>query len=212
MKGTAMPAFQDRLSAEERWDLINVVRILSASEQARALGPDIATDLRIVAPDFSYLTELGDMRALKDFRGQTQVLLVFFTLPDSSGRLAQLRDLYPRIRPLGTEILAIPLQEFDGIDEVVRRRSIPFPVVMDGWRDVSETYALFGHSLNPEASVSDDPMRRHMELLVDRQGYLRGRWILGEEMGWGDSARLEGAIEQLQREKLDALPPDLHVH
>ncbi len=212
MQGRAMPGFQNRLSEEERWDLINVVRILSASEQARALGPKIAADLRIVAPDFSYPTQLGDMRALKDFRGQTQVLLVFFTLPDSGGRLAQLRDLYPRVRKLGTEILAIPLDENDALDDVVRRRRMPFPVIMDGWREVSETYALFGRSLNPETSPGDEPRRRHMELLVDRQGYLRGRWLPGEGIGWAKSQRLEGALEQLQREKLDAPPADLHVH
>jgi hypothetical protein len=44
-----MPGFQDRLTEEERWDLINVVRILSAAEQARPLGPTVSANLRVAA-------------------------------------------------------------------------------------------------------------------------------------------------------------------
>ncbi len=214
MKGTAMPGFQDQLSDEERWDVINVVRILAAAEQARALGPLIASDLRVVAPDFAYTTPLGDTRALKDLRGQAQVLLVGFTLPDSLGRLAQLRDLYPRVRVLGTEILAIPLRSDhadQAIDEMVQRLRIPFMVLTEGSGDVSETYGLFRRSLNPETS-GGSPMPGHLEWLIDRQGYLRGRWIPNEGTGWAQAEPLIGAIEQLQREKLEAPPPDLHVH
>jgi putative copper resistance protein D len=212
MQGRAMPGFENRLSAEERWDLINVVRILSASEQARALGPEIATDRRIVAPDFSYPSPLGDMRALRDFRGQTQVLLVFFAQPESSARLAELRNLYPRVRTLDTEILAIPLHEHDGMDDVVRGLSLPFPVLTDGWWEVAKAYALLGRSPSVEISPGDEPLRRHMELLIDRQGYVRGRWLPDEGTGWAENTRLEGTLAQLQNEKLEAPLPDLHVH
>jgi putative copper export protein/mono/diheme cytochrome c family protein/peroxiredoxin len=210
--GTAMPGFQDLLSEEERWDLINVVRILSASEQARPLGPTIAANLWVAAPDFAYLTPLGDTRALKDFRGQAPVLLVFFTHPDSLARLAQLRDLYPRLRQFGAEVLALPLSEGDARHDMVGRLALPFTVVTDGWLEVIETYTFFGRSLNPETSPGDDSRLRHLELLVDRQGYLRGRWSPDEEIGWARGERLLGALEQLQNEKLDAPPPDLHVH
>jgi putative copper resistance protein D len=210
--GTAMAGFQDRLSEEERWDLINVVRILSASEQARPLGPDIADNPRVVAPDFAYPTVLGDMRALKDFRGQASVLLVFFTHPDSLARLAQLRDFYPGLRQLGAEILAIPLGEDDARDDVVGGLSLPFTVVSDGWLEVSEAYTFFQRSLTAETAPGDDSRPRHLELLIDRQGYLRGRWSPGEELGWASSERLMATLEQLQREKLDAPSPDLHVH
>jgi putative copper export protein/peroxiredoxin/mono/diheme cytochrome c family protein len=210
--GTAMAGFQDLLSAEERWDLINVVRILSASEQARPLSPSIAAHLRVVAPDFAYPTGLGDVRGLKDFRGQASVLLVFFTNPDSLARLAQLRDLYPQLRQLGAEILAVPLAEDDARDDVVGRLRLPFTMVSDGWLEVSETYTFFRRSLHPETSPGGDAMLRHLELLIDRQGYLRGRWSPGEGIGWARSEQLMGVLEQLQREKLDAPSPDLHVH
>jgi copper resistance protein D len=212
MMGRAMPGFQDRLSEEERWDLINVVRILSASEQARALGPNISADLRVVAPDFTYSSPFGEARALKDFRGRDQVLLVFFSLPPSRQRLMQLQDLYAQLRPLGVEILGIPWQQDDALDEAMRHLSVTFPLVRDGGSDAAAVYAMFRRSLSPEFSAPDPPLPAHLELLVDRQGYLRGRWIPDEGVGWSEPARLMAAIEVLRQEKLELPPPDLHVH
>jgi putative copper resistance protein D len=212
MQGKAMPGFQDRLSAEERWDLINVVRMLSAAEQARPLGPVIAADLRVVAPDFSYTTPLGNTRALKDFRGDAQVLLVFFSLPHSAARLIQLQQLYAQVRPLGVEILGIPLQHDDATNHAMRQLSLTFPLLWDGASEASTTYALFRRSLGAEGSVPDAPMPSHLEFLIDRQGYLRGRWIPADGSGWSDPAQLTTAIEILRQEKLTAPPPDLHVH
>jgi putative copper export protein/mono/diheme cytochrome c family protein/peroxiredoxin len=212
IRNTAMPGFQDRLSEEERWDLINVVRILSASEQARALSPSIAADIRVVAPDFFYTTPLGETRALKDFRGLDQVLLVFFSLPESSARLAQLHDLYSQLRPLGTEILAIPLGGDEASDSLAERLSLPFPVVTDGASEAAAAYTMFRRSLNPENSPGNPQQPAHIEFLIDRQGYIRGRWLPSEGEGWAESEQLLEVLAQLRREKLDAPPPDLHVH
>jgi putative copper resistance protein D len=212
IKGTAMPGFQTLLSEEERWDLINVVRVLSAAEQARLLGPIVASDLRIVAPDFTYTTPLGNTRALKDFRGRDQVLLVFYSLPQSRQRLAQLQKLYAKVRPLGVEVLAIPLRPEEAIDDATAHSPLPFPLIRDGASEASVTYALFGRSLTTQGSAPDAPMPSHLEFLVDRSGFLRGRWIPDEGVGWSNSKQLLTAILVLQKEKLDAPPPDLHVH
>jgi putative copper resistance protein D len=207
-----MPGFQDRLSAEERWDLINVVRILSAAEQARPLGPIVAADLWVVAPDFTYITPFGEARALKDFRGRDQVLLVFFSLPQSRERLMQLQELYAQVRPLGVEILSLPWQSGADIDAEVQRLSLAFPLVRDGASEAAAAYALFRRSLSPEFSAPDPPLPAHLEFLVDRQGYLRGRWNPDEGVGWGDPEQLVTAIDVLLKEKRLAPLPDLHVH
>jgi putative copper resistance protein D len=211
-EGTAMPGLQDRVSEEERWDLINVVRILSASEQARPLGPVIAANLRVAAPDFSYTTPLGDTRALKDFRGQEQVLLVFFSLPQSSERLIQLQQLYTQLRPLDVEILGIPLHSDDATAAAIRQLTLTFPLIQDGASETAATYAMFRRSLSPEGPAPDAPLPAHMEFLIDRQGYLRGRWIPAEGRGWGEPEQLTTAIAVLRTEKLTSPPPDLHVH
>lgn len=212
IRGTAMPGFQDQLSAEERWDMINFVRTLSAAEQARSLGPVIDPNLRVVAPDFTYMAPFGEARTLKEHRGQYLVLLVFFNPATSAARLAQLRDLYPRLQLLGTEVLGIPLASGEASDDVAERLRLPFPMIADGAAEITRTYALFDQSLAPEGAHGDVPIPPHVEFLVDRQGYLRARWSPAEGAAWDRPEALLSAIEQLKNEKLEALPPDLHVH
>src|SRR6266511_2803986 len=200
MPGTAMPGFQERLSVEERWDLINFVRTLSAAEQARLLGPLVGSNLRLAAPDFTYTTALGVTRNLKDHRGRDLVLLVFFSLPNSRGRLVQLHELYPRVRLRGMEILAIPLQSDETTDERLDHLSLAFPIALDGAIEASTTYTLLRRSLSSEGSLVEPPLPSHLEFLIDRQGYMRGRWLPGEGEGWGDIEQLVSAIDSLNSE------------
>jgi copper resistance protein D len=211
-KGTAMPGFQEQLSAEERWDVINFIRTLSAAEQARALGPVVDAEPRVVAPDVTYTSPFGAARALKEHRGQNFVLLVFFHLPTSMARLEQLRDLYPQLRPLDTEILGIPPADSEAWEEVPRHLRLPFPIIADGTAEIRLTYGLFSQTLAPERSPADPSSGPHVEFLVDRQGYLRGQWSPAEGEGWASAEELMRAIEQLRNEKQAAPPPDLHVH
>ena len=137
---------------------------------------------------------------------------MFFSLPQSAERLMQLQQLYAQVRPLGVEILGIPLPSDEADDDAISRLSLAFPLIQDGASEASTTYALFRRSLGPEGSAPDAPPPSHLEFLIDRQGYLRGRWIPGESAGWSDPEQLTTAIEVLRQEKLAAPPPDLHVH
>src|SRR5206468_5264142 len=50
-----MPAFGDRLSEEERWDLVNFLRALSSAYAARTLGPSVEPERSwLIAPDFTF--------------------------------------------------------------------------------------------------------------------------------------------------------------
>jgi putative copper resistance protein D len=52
-----------------------------------------------------------------------------------------------------------------------------------------------------------------MDLLNDRQGYIRARWIpAGPARGWGDPPALYAELRQLNEEAPTAPPPDEHVH
>ena len=52
-----------------------------------------------------------------------------------------------------------------------------------------------------------------MELLVDRFGYLRARWIPDQDgAGWSDSTVLDAQLSQLMREKQILPPAEDHVH
>ena len=212
IQGKGMPGFQDQLSEEARWDLVNFLRTLSAAEQARAMAPLLEPPW-LVAPDFIYRTFSGNNKSLKEHRGQSVVLLVLFTWPQSQARLAQLATMHERLASAGVALLAIPA-DAGALDGETRRAltALKLDPVMDGSPEIFATYALFRRSLSEAGTQPDPPTPEHMEFLIDRQGYVRARWIAGESRGWSNADLLLREIGQLNKEKPSAPPPDDHVH
>ena len=209
---SAMTGFEGRLSPEGRWDLVNFVRALAAAEQARGLAPVAVPEPAVVAPDFAYTPGVGEMRALKEYRGRAIVVLALFTLPESLERLGRLNEVYRDIRTLGGEILGVPLGSTRDLHRRLGDRPILFPIAVDGAAEVAAAYGLFRRDFSPEAQRAEPPPVTHMELLIDRQGYLRARWIRGKDRGWEDPVRLRGEVERLAREAPRAAVPEEHVH
>ncbi len=212
---SGMPAFGTALSVEDRWDLINFLRALSAGEQARRLGPLVEPDRPwLVAPDFSIAVGPAPARTLKEFRDRWMVLLVFFSLPESRPRLVQLAHAYSTIQALGTEIVGIPMGDRDAIlRRLGARPPILFPVLTDGAEDVVGAYRLFSRTPGVSRAGTRAPATPHAEFLVDRQGYIRARFIPGDGgKGWDVLETLIDEIQIIDREKPAGPPPEEHVH
>lgn len=210
-EATAMPGFQDQLSEEARWDLINFLRTLSAAEQARSMAPLLEPPW-LAAPDFVYRTLKGDTRSLKEHRGQV-AMLVLFTWPQSQARLTQLAELQDRFAAAGVTLIAVPADAMAIGPETQRTiAALNLDPVMDGSQEIFATYALFRRSLSQAGTQPDPPIPGHMEFLIDRQGYVRARWIASESRGWSNTELLLREITQLNQETPSAPPPDDHVH
>ncbi len=207
--GTLMPGFQGDLTDQDRWDLINFLRALSAAEQARTLTSLVEPTPWFVAPDFAFGTGVGAGQTLKDYRGRAIVHLVLFTLPASRGRLEQLDAAAAQIARWSGRTLAVPMRDAARIYRRLGSRAVAFPVAAEGSEEVVETYTLFRRTL---AAEGVPPVPSHMEFLVDRQGYLRARWIPGQDAGWEDLSRLLHEIGWLDNESPAAAAPDEHVH
>jgi copper resistance protein D len=207
IKDTAMPAFSQSLSEEDRWDLINFLRTLSAAEQARSMASIVEPDPWLVAPDFVYRTAAIDTKALKDHRGQEIILLVLFT-SESAERLKQLGRALAQLKDGGVEVLAVPSEP----QRLGRDAAQPLSIVTDGSEEVFATYGVFRRSLSADPDAPLPKIPPHTELLIDRQGYIRARWIDGEGVGWSKLENLLREIERLNREKPSTPAPDEHVH
>jgi putative copper resistance protein D len=209
-----MPGFASALSTDDRWDVINFLRALSASQQARILSPLIEPNRPwLAAPDFTFTVGPSPSRSLKEERGRRTVLLVLFSLPESRPRLQRLAEVYGELQFLGTEIIAVPL---DADPRILARLGgdppMLYPVVTDGAADIVEAYRLFARTRAPSGLRPAPPAPSHMELLIDRQGYIRARWIPDESrQSWDDLALLRNEIQILDGEAA-AAPPDEHVH
>ena len=209
IKTAGMPPFSETLDEDQRWDLINFLRALSAGEQAHRLTPVVERDgPRVVAPDFGYAVGPTPPQRLKDLRGRRVALVVLFTLPESRARMERLAETYRAIELSGGEIIAVPMSADPTIiGRLGAKPPIFFPVVTDGAAEIVATYLLFSRTADSPAPP------RHVEFLVDRQGYLRARWIPDSGgPGWSDVAALRAQIRALDQERLSAAPPSEHVH
>jgi putative copper resistance protein D len=194
-----MPPFGERLTEEDRWDVINFVRTLAAGDVVRGLGPVVDTGgPAAVAPDFAFAVGPTPFRSLREYRGRRIVLIVLYQLPGSRARLAQLAERQEMLALLGVEVIAVPRDaDPDAIRKLGDVRAF-FSVVTDGAADIVETYGPFARG-------------RHAEFLVDRQGYLRARFTV-EDGAAPDVNRLLAEVQTLNAEKVTLPPADEHVH
>jgi putative copper resistance protein D len=206
VRQTAMPGFVDSYTEEERWDLVNFLRALSSAERARSLAP-VIDEPWLVAPDFVYGSNLGETKSLKDHRGNRIILLVLF-VSNSGRRLAQLDAAYAFLRDMEVEVIAVP-HEMAGIERKLSKLRLSLPVVTEGSEEIFSSYSLFGRSFAEEKS---DAQPQHMEVLVDKQGYIRARWLPAEGGAWERVDDLIAQIELLRKEKARAPAPEEHVH
>lgn len=207
---SAMPGFADVLSDEDRWDVINFLRAFSQGFQARVLSPSIVSERPwLGAPGF-YLDGGDDKaRELKDFREQRNVLLVFPD-PGQERSLTRMRELsrdLDRMRTSGLVVLVISNMLDAGV-------SGSATIVRDGADEIRESYELLSRTLvNRGDGRSLGMKRNHMEFLIDRFGYIRGRWVADEEPnGWSPMDRLLQQVDKLNTEPQILPAPDNHVH
>jgi putative copper resistance protein D len=212
--GSAMPAFVDRLSPDQRWDVVNFVRGLAAAEQGRDLAPHASDRPTIVAPDLRYTTGVGAERSLREYR-RSIVHLVFFRVPESFERLSRLGRRHFDFRLSGAEIIGVPLHDASTIYRALGARPVLFPIVVEGAEPAAVTYGLFRRHLAADRWANPG-MPAHMEMLIDRQGYLRARWIPSGSPdaagGWNDLDALLREIGRLSQEPSLAPIPGEHIH
>jgi putative copper resistance protein D len=209
-----MPPFGDRMTEDDRWDLVNYIHAMSRGYESRPLRPQVVPDKpsqSLGAPDFSLVAHTGASATLKDYRGTKSVLLVLFSWPESKSRLEQLAQEYPLLQGANAEVIAVPLGA-----ELPEQRwldGLPYPVVVQGAGEIARTYVNFRRTITDPDLFGAGKNPAHLELLVDRFGYLRARWLPQQDgPGWSDKEFLVTQLRQLQKEKQILPPAEDHVH
>lgn len=196
-----MPEFGSRLNEAERWHLINFLRAMGTAADPRRIGTKVDVgNAWLAAPDFTITVGPLTPKALRDYRGQRMVLLVLYDLPDSRARMTELARHYGVLSVLGVEVVAVPSRASpNAIAELGASPPVLFPVVTDGNEDIAGAYRLFA------------PGAAHVELLIDRQGYIRAIWR-SDKSGMPDATEVQAQVERLNEEKAPPPLPDDHVH
>lgn len=212
---SAMQGVGQALDEEERWDLVNFVRALAGGRRAAELGSVVGERPALVAPDFVYATSAGANRTLKEHRGGRLVLLVLTTAETPPDRLWKLDQAAARLAAAGVDIILVPRVP------PTPRSLIRLPAVTEGNDEIHETYSIFTAGLpdpkGAKAGVADRDSAQqrgmpHAEFLIDRQGYLRTRWLPVENDAWADPGAVVKQAERLMNEPLRMPAPADHVH
>lgn len=213
MADTDMPGYADKIPDEDRWDVINFIHALSRGYQARILTPEVVPDNAFVKPPvFSYSGHDGSSGALQDFRDTKAVLLVFFSWPQSQMRIEKLKLIYDRLSELNIALLAIPLTEPAPEELAQASVDLPFPIVTAGADEISTSYSLWRRTMNNPDIIGRGTIPEHMEFLIDRNGYLRARWIPDvDRTGWAEIDVLIRQISLLNNEKAKKPYPEDYI-
>lgn len=164
-----MPGFADKLSADQRWDLINFVLARAAGDLTQHTGSQISTAAAVPLPDFAF-EQNGAQNTLSQTLKNGPVLVVLFAAHAPRARLDQLARLQPRLAAAGLHVLAVAL----------RPSTDKSPLIVDVSQDVRVTLELFD---SPQAGGET-------ELMLDRGANVRARWTSNGPAGLADTDTL----------------------
>jgi copper resistance protein D len=200
-----MPAFAGRFGEEPAWDLLNFVRAEANVDAGRRIDASVERWRPVTAPDFTFQIGRDAQESLFGQRGKTIVLLVFYSLPQSLPRLRELAAVkLSRLDRLGVRVVAVPLgADARGEQDVdATMLAAPDPAL-------AACYALFTRTMvGPPATPA-----RHVEFLIDRQGYIRARSVQSSgSPGWAPMFVLLRQSVLLNKETGRAPAPQRHAH
>ncbi len=203
VKDTEMPGYEDELSEEDRWDLVNFIHALARGYQARIMSPKVVANRPyMVPPDFFYAAQDGTSGLLQDFHEEMSVLVVLFSWPESQARLEQLAQAHSQLNDQNTLIIAVPIEDPSAETISNMAPELPFPVVTQGASEIVSSYALSRRTLSHPDMMGNGATPDHMEFLIDRYGYLRARWIpSADKTGWDNIDLLTNQLNQIKQEK-----------
>jgi putative copper resistance protein D len=208
-----MPGFGDALTVEERWDLINFLQDFTLGYQARIINTRIVPNQAWLGPpDLSVTNEKGEMLRIRDYREDSALLLVLAFGPKDQARLEQLIAARDQLAKFSTKIVLVAAGPET---EALRRLAAGKILIVD--TDAESAAAAFGllsRSLTNAKHETVRAPRLSAEFLIDRSGYLRGRWIPSEDKGpdaWSDLDVLERQLRFMAAEPLRSPPVD-HDH
>jgi putative copper resistance protein D len=186
-----MPGFANKLSPDQRWDLINFVLARTAGDLTANASSQITTTAAPPLPDFAF-EQNGSQNTLSQKLKNGPVLIVLFAAHAPRARLEQLAALGPRLAAAGLHVVAVGLGP--SADKA--------PLIAEVSDDVRSVLALF-------RSATDGG---ETELMLDRGASVRARWTASGTGGLADTAALLADAVRVARIPVAAANHAGHAH
>jgi putative copper resistance protein D len=176
-RGDVMPGFADKLTPDQRWDVINFLFARAAGVATRTTGSQVAKAAAPQLPDFAF-EQQGAQNTLSQMLKSGPLLLILFEAPAPKARFDQLAGLEPRLAAAGLRIVAVGLGQ--PTVKAGARATSATSLVVDVSDDVRSTLALFRSPTDGDET----------ELMLDRGAGVRARWTSDGPGGLPDAATL----------------------
>ncbi len=125
------------------------------------------------APDFTTQDAEGNPVKLSDFRGQ-KVMLYFYPKDDTPGCTKQacsIRDSYSEFTERGIKVLGVSLDDQASHQAFAQKYNLPFTLLADTDRTVSEAYGTYGRQDFGGGQVFMTNARK--TFLIDEEGHIK---------------------------------------
>ena len=122
-----------------------------------------------VAPDFVLKDQNNQQVRLSDFRGQKNVLVVFYPLaftPTCTGEICALRDEGAALSNDAAQVLAVSCDPTSALRVFSEQQGVTYPLLSDFWPhgEVSRRYGVF---------VEDRGIAMRATFIIDKHGTVR---------------------------------------
>jgi len=203
-----MPGFAPRYSVAQIWDLVQFLHAQSDAAAATTLTNRVQPwHTAIAAPDFMFELAGQEGEFLRQPGRNRITLLVLYTSPQSVPYLNALAAATGTLREVGARVIAIPLSgaansagaDFPGNGS---------PIVAIAPADAITVYEWFAREEGKTKPVAP----AQVDYLIDRQGYVRARWIGVPDSPLDRVAETFDQSEVLSRERprVPSLPGHRH--
>jgi mycoredoxin-dependent peroxiredoxin len=133
----------------------------------------MAVDVGEVAPDFELKDQHGTPVKLSSFRGNKNVVLVFYPLAFSgvcTGEMCAIRDQFPEVSREDVELLAVSVDSFFTLKTWAERDHFDFSMLSDFWPhgEVARAYGVFDDKMGVAVRGT---------FIIDKDGVVRWKVV-----------------------------------
>ena len=135
----------------------------------------MAIEVGQVAPDFTLKNQFGEEVTLSSFRGQKNVVLIFFPLSFTgicTGELCEIRDRAPEFQDENVQVLGVSCDSSATHKVFADQENLNYPLLSDFWPhgEVSRNFGVFN---------DDFGFAIRGTFIIDREGVVRWSIVNG---------------------------------
>ncbi|WP_138429643.1 peroxiredoxin [Fodinibius saliphilus] len=146
------------------------------------------------APEFTLQNTDGEKVSLSAFKGEKNVVLLFFPLAFSgtcTKELCTTRDNMKLYNSLDAEVIGISIDSFFTLKEFKKAENLNFTLLSDFNKEASQAYGVLNDDYFGMKGVA-----QRASFVVDKEGIIRHREVLDESSNLPDFKAIQNVLKQ----------------